>query len=228
MNRNAFSVTTIPRVHEHADGDRDASEAHDVGRNAAVVHREERHEHGERKGQRHDEDRAHVHEEHHVRHRYQGDLLEQCDPKRVDGSVDEARAVVEGHDANALGQPGLNLGDADFHAVDDLACVRAAARHHHTADGFVRTLDQRGYTERVADVHVGHLAHEHGHTVRGPNDDVGDVVDRFDQADAPTMVHVPLASRTLPPTFRLLRRTASTTALSGRLYERSRFGSTST
>ena len=42
-----------------------------------------------------------------------------------------------------------------------------------------------------------------------------------------TISQAPFASSTLPPTFTLLSRTAATTALSGRLYVRSRFGSTS-
>ena len=42
-----------------------------------------------------------------------------------------------------------------------------------------------------------------------------------------TISQAPFDSRTLPPTFMLLSRTAATTALRGRWKARSRFGSTS-
>ena len=52
----------------------------------------------------------------------------------------------------------------------------------------------------------------------------------FAEAMSPTprtIAHEPFASRTLPPTFRLLSRTAATTALIGTPKARRRFGSTS-
>ena len=86
-------------VDEHADGDRDAREAHDVRREAGVVHAEERRQHGERQRQRDDQDRAEVHQEDDVRERHEDDFFDERGPQRADGAVDQLRAVVEGHDA---------------------------------------------------------------------------------------------------------------------------------
>ena len=87
------------RVDQHADGDGDARQAHDVRRDARVVHAEERDQHRERQRQRDDEDRAEVHQEHDVRERHQRDLLEQRRAQRVHRLRDQRRAVVERHDA---------------------------------------------------------------------------------------------------------------------------------
>ena len=77
-------------VDEHADGDGDAGEAHDVRRDAGVVHPEERHQHGQRQRHRHDQDRAEVHQEDDVRERDERDLFEQRVAQRVDGLLDRA------------------------------------------------------------------------------------------------------------------------------------------
>ena len=77
------------RIHEHADGDGNAGEAHDVRRHAGIVHPEKRQQHRERQRNRDDQDRADVHEEDHMGERHQGDLLDQGMAKRVDGLRDQ-------------------------------------------------------------------------------------------------------------------------------------------
>ena len=74
-------------------------QAHDVRRDAGVVHAQERHQHRQRQRDRDDQDRPEVHQEHHVRQRDERDLLEQRHAQRVDGLLDEVRPVVERHDA---------------------------------------------------------------------------------------------------------------------------------
>ena len=63
-----------PGVDQHADGDGDARQAHDVGRDAGVVHAEEREEHGERQRQRDDENGSDVHQKDDVGERDEGNL----------------------------------------------------------------------------------------------------------------------------------------------------------
>ena len=63
------------RVDEHADGDGDPGEAHDVRGDAGVVHPQKRRQHRERQRQRDDQDPAQVHQEDDVRKRDEEDLL---------------------------------------------------------------------------------------------------------------------------------------------------------
>ena len=58
------------------------------------------------------------------------------------------------------------------------------ARDDDPADCLLRALDQRRHSKGVADLDVGHLLDVHGHAVRRADDDLLDVVDRRDQADA--------------------------------------------
>ena len=123
-------------VDEDADGDRDARQAHDVRRDAGVVHAEERREHRQRQRQRHDQDRPEVHEENDVRQRDQHDLLDQRRPQRADGALDQLRAVVERHDRHARREAGRNLRDPRLDGVDHLLRVHAGAGDDDAADGF--------------------------------------------------------------------------------------------
>ena len=85
-------------VDEDADGDGDAGEAHDVRRDAGVVHPEEGAEHGQRQRNRDDQNRPEVHQEDDVRQRDQEDFFDQRAPQRVRGLLDQLRAVVERDD----------------------------------------------------------------------------------------------------------------------------------
>ena len=69
--------------------DGDPGKAHDVRRDARVVHAEERHEHRQGQRNRHDQDRPEVHQEHDVRKRHKRDLFEQRGPQRIDRLLDE-------------------------------------------------------------------------------------------------------------------------------------------
>ncbi len=82
-------------IDEHADGDRNPREAHDVRGNAGVVHAEERGEHRQRKRNRDDENRAHVHKEDDVGEGDERNLLNERVSQRVHGLLDQIGAVVE-------------------------------------------------------------------------------------------------------------------------------------
>ena len=86
---------------------------HDIGTDAQVAHGQEGDEHGQRQGQRDDEHRAQVH---------QKDMCARVTMRvssssaRLSVSTARAmvRAVVEGHDADPLGQPGFEGRDLRF------------------------------------------------------------------------------------------------------------------
>ena len=76
-------------VDEDADGDGDAGEAHDVRRNAGVVHPEERAEHRQWQRNGDNQDRSEMHQEDDVRQRDQENFLDQRAPQRVRGLLDQ-------------------------------------------------------------------------------------------------------------------------------------------
>ncbi len=106
--------------------------------------------------------------------------------QRVDGPFDQPRAVVEGHDAHALGQPGLKLHDLLLDPLGDGQRVLAVAHHHHRADGFVAVLFQHAAAELAAPADRGQIRHVDGRAASriDLDDDVLDVAERANPADA--------------------------------------------
>ena len=173
-----------PRVHEHADRDRDPRETHDVRGDAGVIHAQEGQQHRERQRNRDDEDGAQVHQEQHVREGDQRNLLEERMPERVHGLLDERRSVVERNDRHARRQSRLDLRDPRFDRIDHRLGVDPAACDHDPADRFMRALHQRGHAERVTDLHVRDLLDVDRHAVRRADHNPLHIVDGCDQADA--------------------------------------------
>ena len=62
--------------------------------------------------------------------------------KRIDRLLDQIRSVVEGHDAHALRESGLDLRDPRFHCIDDVLRVDARSSDDDTADSLLLTLDE--------------------------------------------------------------------------------------
>src|SRR4029434_5077550 len=169
------------RVDQHADGDGDSRQAHDVRRDACVIHRQERQQHRQWQWQRDDEDRSEVHQEDDVRERHERDFLDQRAPQRVDRLRDERRPVVERHDSDTRRQAGCNLVDARLDRLDYLLRVGAASHHHDAAHRFVVALDERCNTKRIAHMYLANLAHIYGNATRCRDDDVLEIADRFNQ-----------------------------------------------
>ena len=170
-------------VHEDADRDGDPRQRHDVGADSEVPHEEKRRQHRERQRNRDDQHRAEVQKEEDVDDRHDDGLLDQRSLQRVHRALDQRRAVVERHEPDASGQPGLKRLDLVLHPVDHVHCADAVAGHHHAAHGFLSALHQRGGPEGVADLHRRHLPDEDGDTVLGADDDVLDVMHVLDQTE---------------------------------------------
>ncbi len=92
-------------VNEYADGDGNATERHDVGRDACAFHEEEGAENGKRQRNGDDQDAAEVPEKQHVRERDQDEFFNERVAEGVDGVVDQDAAVIKGDDLDAGRKP---------------------------------------------------------------------------------------------------------------------------
>ncbi len=90
------------RVHQDADADGDAAQRHDVAGDVQIVHEQEADQRRHRQGQTHHERRAEVGEDQQDGDGRDDDLFAQRPRHRVDGRLDQSRAVVERNDAHAL------------------------------------------------------------------------------------------------------------------------------
>ena len=77
--------------------------------------------------------------------------------QRVDRAVDQPRAVVERHDAHAVGQARLQLVDLLLDPPGDVERVLAVAHHHHAADRFVAVFLQHAAAELRAEADGGQI-----------------------------------------------------------------------
>ena len=116
-------------IDHRPDGDRDAAQAHDVGVDAERPHADEGGEDGDRQHQDGDQRRAQMQQENDADQRDDQAFLGQRALQRVDGAVDQFGAVIDGLDADPLGQPGADLGDLGLEVVDDLQRILPVARH---------------------------------------------------------------------------------------------------
>ena len=109
------------RIDQHADGDGEAAEAHQVGRQAVHAHQDEGGEGRQRQHQRDDQRGAQVAEEGEEQQHDEDDGFEQRLGDGADGAPDQIAAVVEGFDGDALRQRRRDLGqprlDAGHHAL---------------------------------------------------------------------------------------------------------------
>ena len=121
------------RVHHGADRDRDAAEAHDVGAEAQQLHGAERHQHADRQHQDRHQRAANVQQEHDADQRDDDAFLEQRVLERVDGRVDQVRAVVDRHDLDRFRQAAGDLLEALLDVLDDVERVDAEALQHDAA-----------------------------------------------------------------------------------------------
>ncbi len=174
-----------PRVDQHADGDGDAGQRHDVRADPEVAHEQEGGQHRQRQRDRHDQDRPHVEEEQDVHKGDDDRLLDERALERVHRARDECRPVVKRDDPDARRQPGLQRADLLLDPGDDVDGAHPVARHHDAANGFVRALDERRRAVRVANLHRGHLTHVDRDAIRCAHHEVVQVAHALDQAKPP-------------------------------------------
>ena len=130
------------RVGQLADGDGDPAERHDVGRQAQVPDRDERHQDGQRQHDHHDQRRSRVEQEDQADDRDDDRLLNQRVLQRVDGAEDQLRSVVGGDEANTVRE--AQRGDLGFERLDHLQRIRADAHHDDAAHRLARAVPVGG------------------------------------------------------------------------------------
>jgi hypothetical protein len=172
------------RVHQHADGDGDAGERHDVRGDAEPVHQDERNQDGGGQRQRDDEDAAEVEQEQDVRERHENDLLGERVLERVDGAADEVAAVVEGFDGHAGREARGERGEAGLHVLNDLPGVLAVAHDDNAADDLPAVDVEGAAAEVAADAHGGDIAQEERRAVARLEGDGLKVGGALHEADA--------------------------------------------
>ena len=171
------------RVHQHADGDGQAAQAHQIGREAEDAHENEG---GQGREGQHDGDhqgRAQVAEKGEQEQDHQHDGLQQGLGHGADGPIDQVAAIVKGLDGDALGQGRGDLGQPGLDALDHRARIGAAQAEDQALDGLpLAVLGDGAITGQGPKAHLGHVADAHHQAVLGLQDDGLDVVHRADGA----------------------------------------------
>ena len=173
-------------VHEHADGDGDAGERHDVRLDAELLHQNKRDEDRGGERERDDEDAAEMEEEEDVHQRHEEDGFPEGELERGDGARDQVAAVVERFEGDARREARGNLGDFRFYVADDLVSVFAGAHHDGAADDFVPINVEDAAAGVAADLDRGDVAEINGRAgARGKRDgfEIGGGGDEAEAAD---------------------------------------------
>ena len=169
------------------DSEVDGPERDEVGRRAPDRHAEQRREQGQRDVERREQRRPPVpeKEEEHGRHEHHPE--HQVVQDGVRRRLDQVRAVVVGRDVH----PGRkqvvppDLGDLGAHALERAPRVAADLHEHDPLDDVVvAVVAHDAEPRRVADRHVRDVADANRRSALGRDDDVADVVEAADQADA--------------------------------------------
>ncbi len=172
------------RVNQHADGDRNAAQRHDVRRDACSFHEEKGSQHRERQRDGDHKNAAEVPEEENVRQGDEDDFFNERVAKRVNGVIDEDAAIVERNDLHVRWKPRLNFGDLLLDRVDDFARIGPIANDDHAADGLFAVLVEHAAAELRPQLHAAYVAQGDRSAVVGAQRYVFDILESADQADA--------------------------------------------
>ena len=171
------------RVDDHADGDGQAAEGHEVGRQSGQAHGDEREQRGEGQGQDDDEGAPEAAQE---------EVEDQDDEQgadderlghRVDALGDDVGALVVGLDGQPGGQDaaGVDLGHALLDGPDDVPAVGPPQHHDDAADAFAQSvLHRAALADGLTDARLAHVADEDGDTALRFEDDVADILGRLE------------------------------------------------
>jgi hypothetical protein len=128
-------------VDHGADGDGDASQAHQIGVHAQRAHGDEGDQHADRQHQDGDQGAAHVHQEDHADQRDDDCLFNQRPFQRVDGAVYQFGTVVHRLHRDSLRQAGTDFGDPDFRLWMTSSAFCAVAGHGNARHDFAFTVE---------------------------------------------------------------------------------------
>ena len=136
------------------------AETHQVSGDAEARHAREREQKRKRDRRGDDERRAPVAQQRKQHGDHQHRAFEKIGFDRVDGAVDKLRAVVLDLNFHAVGQLGLNLGDARLDPLGDFAAVLAGEHHRRADDRLVAVERGRAGAEFGSGLYLGHVFDE--------------------------------------------------------------------
>src|SRR6185437_9038745 len=116
-----------------ADCDRDTAKTHEVGADAEQLHCAERHQDADRQHQDGNKCAADMQQEDDADESDDDTLLKERVLERVNGGIDQLRAVIDGNDLDRLRQTGRDVLEALLDALDDVECIHADALKHDAA-----------------------------------------------------------------------------------------------
>ena len=170
-------------IDQHADGDRQSAERHQIGRESELLHQDEGGQRRQRQDQRHGQGRARIAEKEHQQHDDQDRGLDQRLGDGMDRALDQHAAVVEDIEPDALGQTGRQFIELGLDAVDQGARIGAAQRQHQRLDRLALTIAGHGaIAGQGREPDLGDIGHAHRLAGVAADHDRPQVVERLDGA----------------------------------------------
>ena len=149
-------------IHQHADGNGQAAERHQVGRQPPLLHQHEGGQGRQGQDQGHHQRRAQVAQKQQQQHQHQHNRFAQGLGDRRDGAFDQVAPVVKRHDLYARGQGGFQFGDLGLDIAHQFLRVGAAQAQHQSLHGLaLAVLGNAAITRQRAQLHRGHITHAH-------------------------------------------------------------------
>ena len=143
------------RVHQHADGDGQAAQTHQVGGQAELPHQNESGQHRERQSDRHHNGSAQVAEEQHQQDDDQHDSFGDGCGNGAHGALHQAAAIIKHLGGDALRQRGGEFLQFGLHGDDNFLRIRAAQREHQSLHCFaLPVLGHDAIAGQAADAHL--------------------------------------------------------------------------
>ncbi len=171
------------RVDQHADRDRKSAEAHEVGRHPDHAHDDQCNDDGQRQAESDHQRGPPVAEEKQQEDDDEGGGLAERSHHGADRAVDQAAAVIEHVDGDALRQRRLQLGEPGAHVADELTGVGAAQAEDEPLDRLAAAVRRDcAIAGQRPDFDARDVVDQDRHALAGVDHDGLDV---FHRADAP-------------------------------------------
>ncbi len=163
-------------VHHHPRADGQTGQRHQVGRDAELLHQDERNQHRQWQGDDHDDGRAEFAEEQEQYDRHQDGTLDQRTLRRPQRLLDQFGAVVVRHQRHALGQCRLRHGQLGLHRVHNRLRVLVDPCQRDAQHGLLAVLGDGAEARCRRLLDLCHVAHVDRRAVALGDHDPGNVL----------------------------------------------------
>ena len=151
------------RVHQHADGNGQAAQAHQIGAHACQAHQQERAQCRQGHHQGHHQGGAQFAQKQQQQHDDQRRGFQQRAFYGAYGTGNQRAAVVKRHHLHARRQAGGQLIQAGANGLHQGGGIGTAQRHHNALHGFAGAIAADGAVARQAlGAHTGYIAQQGG------------------------------------------------------------------